>query len=180
MLTLHYRLLCALPTTVLEGAPTPACGGAQGGQNFPFRGGKCSCWEGGLRGTAFVHSPLLPASAVGKETFSIMHAVDVLPTLVAAAAGGEAYAALLDWYAGEGRPLDGVSQWEVIAGGNVSAVARTEVMLEADPHSLPLQRQYCGDQHGAGQYSTKHKAQSKTRPLSARARPSPAMCSRGP
>jgi hypothetical protein len=24
------------------------------------------------------------------------------------------------------------------------------VLLEADPHSLPLERQYCGDQHGQG------------------------------
>jgi hypothetical protein len=51
---------------------------------------------------------------------------------------------------GEGRPLDGVSQWETIAGGNLSLTARTEAMLEADPHSLPLEKAYCGDQHGAG------------------------------
>jgi len=133
-----------------NGSPTPSCGGAQGGQNFPFRGGKCSAWEGGLRGTAFVYSPLLPAAVVGKDTHSIMHAVDVLPTLIAAATGAEAYAALHEWYAAQGRPLDGVSQWEVIAGGDLTATARTEVMLEADPHSLPLEKEYCGDQHGSG------------------------------
>lgn len=97
-----------------------------------------------------MYSPLLPAAVVGKETFSIMHAVDVLPTLVAAATGAEGHAALAGWLAAEGRPLDGVSQWGVIAGGDVTAAARTEVMLEADPHSLPLERQYCGDQHGSG------------------------------
>ena len=48
-------------------------------------GGKCSAWEGGLHGTAFVHSELIPQAARGKRLGALMHAVDVLPTLVAAA-----------------------------------------------------------------------------------------------
>ena len=95
--------------TADNGAPTPSCGGAQGGQNHPLRetrhasprlravvwltenwivisgGGKCSAWEGGLHGTAFVHSELIPQAARGKRLGALMHAVDVLPTLVAAA-----------------------------------------------------------------------------------------------
>lgn len=78
-----------------------------------------------------------------------MHAIDILPTVVAAALGNAGLQALHGWLADEGRPLDGISQWEVIAGGNLSAQARTEIMLEADPHSLPAEKEYCGDQHGS-------------------------------
>ena len=137
-----------------NGAPTPSCGGAQGGQNWPLRGGKCSAWEGGLRGTAFVHSPLLPAAARGRRTTALMHATDVLPTLLDAAGAPSA----AQRQNARGLPLDGVSQWPVIAGDerantvtyNSTSAPRTEILLEADDHSLPLQRQYCGDQHGSG------------------------------
>eukprot|EP01046_Picozoa_sp_COSAG06_P044499 COSAG06_NODE_6006_length_3159_cov_1.653595_1_plen_140_part_00 len=81
--------------TTDNGAPTPSCGGAQGGQNYPLRGGKCSAWEGGLHGTAFVHSELLPAAVRGARFDGLMHAVDVLPTLSAAATGSRG-AELLD------------------------------------------------------------------------------------
>ena len=131
--------------TTDNGAPTPSCGGAQGGQNWPLRGGKCGAWEGGQRGTSFVASPLLPAAARGRRTAPIMHVTDWLPTVLHAAGGGATPPQLL--------PLDGVSQWAVLAGEEEVAAddgPRTEVLLEADPHSLPLQRAYCGDQHGSG------------------------------
>ena len=133
-----------------NGAPTPSCGGAQGGQNWPLRGGKCSCWEGGLRGTAFVYSALLSPAAKGRRLNALMHVTDVLPTIVAATHGAGALAAVAGWLSSQGRPLDGVSQWELIASTGELPPARTEVLLEADPHSLPLERQYCGDQHGSG------------------------------
>lgn len=135
--------------TTDNGAPTTACGGAQGGQNYPLRGGKCSCWEGGLRGTAFVHYPMLPVSRQGTSTAAIMHAIDILPTLVSAAHGTSALGMLMESQDSLGLPLDGKDMWNVISTG-VGEGPRTELLLEADPHSLPLQRQYCGDQHGQG------------------------------
>ena len=40
-----------------NGAPTPGCGGAQGGQNWPLRGGKCSAWSGGNLVPSFIRGP---------------------------------------------------------------------------------------------------------------------------
>jgi arylsulfatase B len=136
--------------TTDNGAPTPACGGAQGGQNVwpfgasptPLRGGKCSCWEGGLRGTAFVYSTLLPSAARGRYVYDIMHAVDVLPTLLSAVHGATVARRVSDAMANAGLPLDGVDQWATIAAEVPAPGPRTEVLLEADPWSLPLERQY--------------------------------------
>ena len=126
---------------------------------------------GGLRGTAFFHSPLLSAGARGRSVSALVHAVDILPTLVSAAAGAAALGALAP------LQLDGMDAWRVIADPTVAAGPRTEALLEADPHSLPLQKEcgadapaptpslsparirlhplaaparYCGDQHGQG------------------------------
>jgi arylsulfatase A-like enzyme len=138
--------------TTDNGAPTPSCGGAQGGQNYPLRGGKCSAWEGGLHGTAFVHSQLFAASARGKRLGALMHAVDVLPTLVAAASGSHSVDLLHGYMAAAGRPLDGVSLWSQIAGVD-STPPRTELLMELDPHYCCQpggDSRYCGDQHGSG------------------------------
>ena len=136
-----------------NGAPTPACGGAQGGKNFPLRGGKCSAWEGGLRGTAFVHSALLSKSVQGTELHSLMHATDILPTLLAATHGVTGAALYAGALQQRGFKLDDFDQWTSIASsarGSRSAGPRTQLLMEADPHSLPLDRRYCSDQHGQG------------------------------
>ena len=83
------------------------------------------------------------------STGVIMHAIDILPTLVSAAHGAGALEALARSRADEGFPLDGIDHWEALSTGAAQG-PRTEVLLEADPHSLPLQKQYCGDQHGQG------------------------------
>ena len=56
--------------TADNGAPTTGRGGAQGGQNWPYRGGKCSAWEGGLRAVSFAHGPALGVRAGAAESAS--------------------------------------------------------------------------------------------------------------
>jgi len=112
-----------------NGAATPACGGWSGAQNYPLRGGKCTLYEGGQRGTAIVSGAGIAAARAGAVEDSVMHAVDVLPTLVDAL-GGSASALASPLF-----PLDGVSQWATIAAG--APAARTEVLLEADPYASP-------------------------------------------
>ena len=68
--------------------PTPACGGVNGGQNWPLRGGKCTAWEGGLRGVAIASGAGVRG---GRTERSLFHTIDVLPTLLEAL-GGDAVA----------------------------------------------------------------------------------------
>eukprot|EP00041_Stephanoeca_diplocostata_P030711 m.936691 g.936691 ORF g.936691 m.936691 type:complete len:653 (+) comp23811_c0_seq3:148-2106(+) len=135
--------------TTDNGAPV-LCGGTQGGHNYPLRGGKCTAWEGGLRGTAFVYSAGLAPHVRGRRYAGLMHVSDVLPTLLSASMGRaflRTYAAGLD---AAGRRLDGMDMWEAIAGNATTLGPRTEVLLEADPYSSPLDPGFPGDQHGAG------------------------------
>ena len=53
-----------------------------GASNYPLRGGKCSVWEGGTRGTALIYGPGLPA---GLHWPGLFHGADWLPTLLCAA-----------------------------------------------------------------------------------------------
>nr|XP_045584705.1 arylsulfatase I-like [Procambarus clarkii]XP_045584706.1 arylsulfatase I-like [Procambarus clarkii]XP_045584707.1 arylsulfatase I-like [Procambarus clarkii]XP_045584708.1 arylsulfatase I-like [Procambarus clarkii]XP_045584709.1 arylsulfatase I-like [Procambarus clarkii]XP_045584710.1 arylsulfatase I-like [Procambarus clarkii] len=56
-----------------------------GGNNFPLRGSKGSLFEGGTRGVAFIHSPLLPRT--GYKFTGLMHMVDWPKTLIHLASG---------------------------------------------------------------------------------------------
>ncbi|CAN8016518.1 unnamed protein product, partial [Ixodes persulcatus] len=53
------------------------------GYNWPLRGGKFTLWEGGLRTTAFIWSPLLEKNR--RVSNQMMHIADWLPTLYSAA-----------------------------------------------------------------------------------------------
>merc|ERR1712176_590914 len=77
----------------------------QGSTNTPFRGGKCSIWEGGTRGTAFIGGGLLPGSVAGKPFPHLMHAVDWLPTLASLAGVTDSSLSNVT-----NLPLDGVNQ----------------------------------------------------------------------
>lgn len=87
-----------------------------GGNNYPLRGNKATLWEGGTRGIAFVHSPLL--NKTGYINNEIMHSVDWFPTIVALGGGK------IDW------DMDGVNQWPMINSGLPSA--RTEFVYNID------------------------------------------------
>jgi len=92
-------------------------GGAvkMGGNNMPLRGTKGTLYEGGTRGVGFVHSPLLQNS--GYTNFNLMHAVDWLPTLMAAI--GQTNLAT--------SALDGVNQWPALTNPNLLA-PRNEIV----------------------------------------------------
>ena len=86
-----------------------------GALNYPWRGGKATVWEGGVRSPGFLHWPaggLKPRRHPG-----LVHVSDWLPTLLALAGG-------------EGGPaLDGVDQSAALRGG---PPARTAVHIHRD------------------------------------------------
>ena len=146
--------------TADNGSPTTGCGGAQGGQNWPYRGGKCSAWEGGLRAVSFAHGPALGVRA-GATYDAPAHAVDWLPTLLAIARVR----------GGGGFDLDGISLRDALTGGGGDD--EREIVLEADPHAYPLD----GGGWGGDQHATPYYALRRGREASAR-RPRPAGHSR--
>ncbi|XP_074641245.1 arylsulfatase J-like [Tubulanus polymorphus] len=56
---------------------------ASAGNNWPLRGAKATLWEGGTRGAAFIHSPLLKKS--GYVYDGMIHAVDWFPSILSMA-----------------------------------------------------------------------------------------------
>jgi arylsulfatase A-like enzyme len=68
--------------TTDNGGPTSTCA-VQGSSNYPKRGGKCTIWEGGTTGDAFLSGPAL--SKLGLPTSArfphLFHVVDWMPTL---------------------------------------------------------------------------------------------------
>ena len=66
--------------------------------NWPLRGGKGTHWEGGVRGVAFVHSPLLEPEVIGTENRELLSLVDWLPTLAGHLGGGNIQNLRLDGY----------------------------------------------------------------------------------
>lgn len=89
------------------------------GSNYPLRGVKETLWEGGVRGAAFVWSPLLQETP--RVSTDLMHVTDWLPTLYTAA-GGDINA--LD------PEVDGVDQWSSLVYN--LPTARAEVLLNID------------------------------------------------
>lgn len=88
------------------------------GDNPPFRGGKGSTYEGGVRVPCIIHWPgHVPAD---KQLDGLVHVTDLYPTLLKLAGGS------LE----QPLPLDGMDMWEVFAGAKPSP--RTEVV-----HNLP-------------------------------------------
>jgi arylsulfatase A-like enzyme len=96
-----------------------------GGNNWPLRGWKGSLFEGGVRASAFVHSPLLPPRTAYVWR-GLVHVTDYFATACALAG--------LDC-----GPTDGIDVWHAIVANASSP--RTELLHEIDPIALP--RYHC-------------------------------------
>lgn len=97
-----------------QGGPTTECAGI-GASNWPYRGSKCSIWEGGTHGTSFMWWAGLPQSVQGSVWPGLAHAADWLPTAVDAVG-------LAPLQPGKETllPLDGVSLWPALLSGGAS------------------------------------------------------------
>ena len=87
--------------------------------NGPYRGGKGTPYEGGIRVPMLVNWPgHLKAGSVVDQP---IHTVDMFPTLAALAGASTT----------DHKPLDGVNVWSTIAGGAPSP--RTEIVYDIEP-----------------------------------------------
>jgi arylsulfatase A-like enzyme len=82
-------------------------GGKTPVSNAPFRGGKGSLYEGGVRVVAFANWPGRLKPGVVNEP---LHMVDIMPTLLALAGG----------HGDPGHPFDGMDIWPVLTEGKPS------------------------------------------------------------
>ncbi|XP_029826470.2 arylsulfatase B-like [Ixodes scapularis] len=121
MESLHRRGMLENSVVVFssDNGARPLGPGANAGSNWPLRGGKSTLWEGGVRGAAFVWSPLL--SRVGRLSDQMMHISDWLPTFYTAAGGN--LSRLGD--------IDGKDMWDALSKNLASP--RHEILLNIDP-----------------------------------------------
>jgi len=97
--------------TTDNGGPTTECS-TTGQSNWPLRGSKCSVWEGGTRGTAFISWAGLPTAVRGRPHDGLAHAADLMPTLVSAVGSR--------LWVNETLPLDGIDLWGALLANATS------------------------------------------------------------
>lgn len=98
----------------------PAAGYDQNmASNYPLRGVKSTLWEGGVRGAAFVHSPLLASK--GRVSMDLIHVTDWVPTLYELAGGNSSKL----------YNVDGFNMWGTLSSGESSP--RKELLHNIHP-----------------------------------------------
>lgn len=91
------------------------------GNNYPFRGYKYSYYEGGIRNTAIIHSPLIPSDQQGSTYDGLVFIADWLPTFMRLATDSswnQSYA---------GNVIDGYNIWDAIVNQDDSP--REEIVI---------------------------------------------------
>lgn len=79
------------------------------GSNYPLKGAKYTLWEGGVRGTSFIWTSQLKRPYISNH---LIHLVDVLPTLFAAAGGDVSHLG----------PIDGMNLWPALMNQSTEPV----------------------------------------------------------
>jgi arylsulfatase A-like enzyme len=93
--------------------------------NGPYKDGKGTYFEGGVRVAACAN---WPGKIKAGEVTGMIHAADILPTLVALAGGSTAKC----------KPLDGYNVWDVIAANQASP--RSEMLLGVEPYRAAVRQ----------------------------------------
>jgi arylsulfatase A-like enzyme len=121
-----------------------------GGSNWPLRGGKRTLWEGGMHVPALVSGGRLPAVQRGQVSHTLFHVSDVLPTMLALAAGPNDGLSAGQNTSGRRNllPFDGVDQSAVLLGTGNST--RTSLVHNIDPLPSPGQWQ---ENYGQGPHA---------------------------
>ncbi|XP_011269374.2 arylsulfatase B [Camponotus floridanus] len=88
------------------------------GSNYPLRGLKFSLFEGGVRGAAYIYSPLI--DRLSRVSTQLFHITDWLPTLYSAAGGNSS----------DLKQLDGFDQWSAIKSAEDSK--RKSILINID------------------------------------------------
>ena len=105
----------------------PCTGPAQESNNLPLRGAKFGVFEGSFRVPALLHSPLLPAAAVGKGLDETVYVSDWYVTL--ALRGGVPASLIHGASSGPVAP-DGMDMWPTLIGAGANpAVASPRTMI---------------------------------------------------
>lgn len=93
--------------------------------NGPYRDGKGTYFEGGVRVAAFAN---WPGQIKAQEVTGLIHVTDILPTLTTLAGGSTEKC----------KPLDGMNVWDVIAGNKPSP--RKEILLGVEPFRAAIRQ----------------------------------------
>ena len=97
--------------------------------NYPFRGGKASNWEGGIRVPAFISGGAVPAARRGQRLAGVTHTADWYSTFTCLAGVDPTDHRA----AASGLPaIDSLDCWKLLAGENLTS-PRTEFLVNIDP-----------------------------------------------
>ena len=114
-----------------NGGPAATMVSGHAGNNWPFRGGKQTNFEGGVRVPAFMGGGFLPASARRGNLTGYIHAADWYPTFCTLGGGVDCLEEKSDGVVNKHVPtVDGYNMWPYVIG-QVKASPRTEIMLDS-------------------------------------------------